>query len=134
MKNKSIIVLSTILLLILSTFFTGCSIYKSSDKTNNYNLIVINNSKEGINSFGYKEKNSSGGATYADNSLIKSGDNMKFLMMSNEFSVSVTDKNNNTFNSQMFNVDFTDKEKIYIVSVEKNEDGIWEFKLMGSNK
>lgn len=130
MKKKSISLIISILILLESTLFIGCTSFQGRSKSRGYNLIVINNSKEGINSFGYKERNSSGGAAYADNSSIKSGDNMKFLMNSNEFSLSVNDKNNNTFYSQKFNVDFNDKTKIYKVSVEKNEADKWEFKLI----
>ena len=92
MKKKSISLIISILILLESTLFIGCTSFQGRSKSRGYNLIVINNSKEGINSFGYKERNSSGGAEYADNSSIKSGDNMKFLMNSNEFSLSVNDK------------------------------------------
>lgn len=131
MKKNLIVLISTILLLVVSIFFIGCSSCKSRDKVREYNVIVFNNCKEPIKNFGYKTNNSSGGASYADSSLIKYGDNMKLLIMSNDFVLSVTDKNNNTFNSQQFNIDLTNKEKIYKVSVEKTENGIWEFKLEG---
>lgn len=131
MKRNLIVLISTILLLVVSILFIGCSSCKNRDKVRRYNVIVFNNCKEPIKKFSYKTNNSSGGASYADNSLIKYGDNMKLLIMSNDFVLSVTDKNNNTFNSQQFNIDVTNKEKIYTVSVEKTENGIWEFKLDG---
>lgn len=130
MKKKSISLIISILILLESILFIGCTSFQGGSKSRRYNLMVINNSKEGLQILGYKERNSSGGAAYADNSLIKSGDDMKFLLMNNEFSLSVTDKNNNTFDSQKFNVDFNDKTKIYKVSVEKNEADKWEFKLI----
>lgn len=130
MKKIIIFFLSTIIFLLLSAFTSGCSWIKNRDDASEYNLVVINNGKEGIKSLGYKSNSYSGGVSNADDSLINHGEKIYFYMESNEFSLSLIDKNNNTFNSKKFNVDFTDKTKIYKVSVEENEDFIWEFKLI----
>ncbi|MDV4152620.1 hypothetical protein R0131_17470 [Clostridium sp. AL.422] len=117
------------LCLIISIFLNGCLTYQKSTNKRDYNLIVINNSKEDIKSYAYKTNNSSGGANYANNSFIKKGDKFHFLIDGNKFQLSIIDKNNNTISSQEFNADFNNKNKVYVISIDKNEDGDWSFKF-----
>ena len=130
MKKKFRVLKSIILFLLISMFINGC--YNNQKITNKreYNLIVINNSKEDIKSYEYKSNNSSGGASYADNSYIKPGDKFNFFISGNEFQLSIIDKNNRTFSSENFNANFNNKNNIYKISIDKNEAGEWNFKLI----
>ena len=129
MKKKFRVLKSIILCLIISMFINGCYNNKKNINEREYNLIVINNSKEEIKSYEYKSNDSSGGAAYADNSYIKTGDKFNFLISGNELVLTIIDKNNNSFSSEKFDADFNNKNRIYVISIDKNEDGEWSFQF-----
>ena len=120
---------STILFIIL---FVGCS----SKYPANTNVVVINNSPTDLISLIHTTYDSagstitnSGGATYADNSLIKPGDEFTFSFESNYFSVGVTDTNQVSHESQQFHINFSQEKNLPIkISATLSPSGVWSFK------
>ena len=125
MIKRMLFAISLLSIVLLSILFGGCA-----QNTDVYNLIITNNSDEGFKSIGFDNKMSSGDVINADNSLIKTGQNITLNMETNEFNLHVITDQNHEVISQTFHVDFAANNKIiYNISIEEDSSGDIQFIL-----
>ena len=125
MIKRMLFAISLLSIVLLSILFGGCA-----QNTDVYNLIITNNSDESFKSIGFDNKMSSGDVINADNSLIKTGQNITLNMETNEFNLHVITDQNHEVISQTFHVDFAANNKIiYNISIEEDSSGDIQFIL-----
>lgn len=123
-------ILFIILCIVFCIFIlSGCERYSSFLEDGTRGVAVINNSLLNIKSMSINQYDNSETGMNADGSPIKNGEYLFFHIDQNkscEFSITITDINDNQYTSQLFVRDFSN-DSVYYIYIINTDDGLIKF-------